>query len=208
MDMINLLRDFGSLFDLQEKDYADLLKNTTIKIKENGKTLVDIENGIDKLNESLKETNSDKPKKKSSVWDKWTSTYSEPKLKNCDYEQNRNSTVEPTALAKEPKKTYEAPKTVVTPAFESTNPKTENVTTKPYWLRDDVLSVNLQTYALFVNVGDKLVDCDPITLRFTHKTNDDRWAPGITENQLVSILYERFKDDPEKRKIVAKLFTF
>lgn len=67
MDMINLLRDFGSLFDLQEKDYADLLKNTTIKIKENGKTLVDIENGIDKLNESLKETNSDKPKKKSSV---------------------------------------------------------------------------------------------------------------------------------------------
>lgn len=189
MDMINLLRDFGSLFDLQEKDYADLLKNTTIKVKENGKTLVDIENGVDKLNGKQKETTS-------------------AKLKNCDYEQSRTSTTSSEAFCKTPKKSYEEPKTVVTSAFRSTDPKTDDISSRPCWLRDDVLGINQQTYALFKNVGDMLVDCDPITLRFTHETSEGRWAPGITENQLVAVLYERFKDDPEKRKAAAKLFTF
>lgn len=167
--MTDLLKEFGRLFNITEEDLKKGC-HSSIKITENGKPVIDIEDGVDKLAKVKK-------------------PYVKPEIK---------------AETK--------PKTVNTPVFKNTEPEqaphnevvhAENG--EPLWITNDVLMLNDNSFVAINKVKDLPLDDNQTEITFTHKT-DNGWVSGITDEQLLSILLYRFRNDSAKFNTIKRLF--
>ena len=186
--MKDIFSELCGLLGVSYKDLEDFLKEegVTVQVKENGKPVVDIENGVNKLKKQEDKycTNTTKAEDK-----KWTSTCSQNTVK----EPVKESIKEPV-------------KTVETPVFNSVDLKSTTSADYPtsVELAKGVTLYDGGYFGLQTCVGDKFLITDPVFLNFAKETKDG-WCPGITEDQLLAVLLYRFKNNPKKYELVKKL---
>ena len=167
-NMIDIMKELADILGINDNNLNDLFKDGTIKVSHNGKPIIDIENGVDKLapkNES-KEVYEKVPKKESNV----SATTDKP------YTCKTQS--------------YICPETTVT--YNNT------------WLNKSLLMVNPEEFIIVDEVAGYPLSDSQTEITFSHKTPNG-WVPGITNNQLLAILCERFKKDPKKVTILKAL---
>lgn len=162
-----MLKNFDELCQLFYDSNAE--NNYHLKVKENGKTVVDIENGVDKL---------------------------QPKEDHCDSaKSNRNADSCDEKI-------------VETFAFSEDTPEpasSEEVTSNDMkWITPDVLAISDDVFVATNKIKHLPLDDNGTEICFTHSTGNG-WIPGITNKQLVNILLYRFRNNPEKYKIVRQL---
>lgn len=179
--MKDILSELCGLLGVSQRDLEDFLKEegVTVHVKENGKPIVDIENGVNKLDKQGGRSftrpiikNEDK---------KWTST--------CSHD-----------VKEEPVKTVE------TPVFNSVDPVetvSENCPTS-LEIAKGVTLYEGDYFGLQTSVDGKFLITDPIFFTFAKETKGG-WCPGITEDQLLAVLLYRFKNNPKKYELVKKL---
>ena len=170
---MNIMKELTDIFGINNNDLKRIFEKGTIKVSSNGKPIIDIENGVDKL--ALK---NEEPKKE------------EPKKEEFK------------------KKHYVSP-TVETPCTCTTQTCTCPETTITYndtWLNNGLLMVNPDEFIVIDEVAGHLLADSQTEITFAHKT-ENGWTPGITNNQLLTILCERFKKEPKKVEILKILMN-
>ena len=109
----------------------------------------------------------------------------------------------------EPKKEPCVPPIVETPCTCKTQNCTCPETTVTYndtWLNNGLLMVNPDEFIVIDEVAGHLLADSQTEITFAHKTRNG-WTPGITNNQLLTILCERFKEEPKKVEILKALMN-
>lgn len=108
----------------------------------------------------------------------------------------------------EPKKEPYVPPVVETPCTCKTQSCTCPETTVTYntWLNKGLLMVNPDEFIVIDEVAGHLLADSQTEITFAHVT-DDGWVSGITNNQLLAILCERFKKEPKKVEILKVLMN-
>ena len=66
--------------------------------------------------------------------------------------------------------------------------------------------VNPEEFIIVDEVAGYPLSDSQTEITFSHKTPNG-WVPGITDNQLLAILCERFKKDPKKVTILKALMN-
>ena len=66
--------------------------------------------------------------------------------------------------------------------------------------------VNPDEFIVIDEVAGHLLADSQTEITFAHKT-ENGWTPGITNNQLLTILCERFKKEPKKVEILKILMN-
>lgn len=161
--MMDIMKEFADILGISNDELKKIVGDGSIKVSHNGKPIIDIENGVDKL--APKEECKDLCKK-SPIQSK------EESLCTC--------------------------KTQSCPCSEPT------VTCKEIWLNNDLLMVNPEEFIMIDKVAGYPLADSQTEITFSHKTSDG-WVPGITNNQLLTILCERFKKDPKKVTVLKAL---
>ena len=94
----------------------------------------------------------------------------------------------------------ESPKSETKVTAASTGPQTQQIA-------KDVLSIGDTYFELNKHVGDAILGADSIKIEF-EDTFDGMAFPGITEKQLLWVLYVRYmKKDPKKVSLVKQLLV-
>ena len=170
-NMMDIMKEFAEIMNLSADDLKEIIGDGTIKVVHNGKPVIDIENGVDKLALKKEESKKEEPKKEEFK-----------------------------------KKHYVSP-TVKTPCTCTTQNCTCPETTVTYndtWLNKSLLMVNPEEFIIVDEVAGYPLSDSQTEITFSHKTPNG-WVPGITNNQLLAILCERFKKDPRKVTILKAL---
>ena len=169
-NMMDIMKEFADILGINDNNLNDLFKDGTFKVSHNGKPIIDIENGVDKLTskEESKEVYEKVPKKESNV------SAAADKLYTCK-------------------------------AQSCTCPET-TVTYNNTWLNKSLLMVNPEEFIIVDEVAGYPLAESQTEITFAHKTPNG-WVPGITDNQLLAILCERFKKDPKKVTILKTLMN-
>lgn len=171
--MMDIMKEFAEIMNLSTDDLKKIVGDGIIKVSHNGKPIIDIENGVDKL--ALKK---EEPKKE------------EPKKEEFK------------------KKHYVSP-TVETPCTCTTQNCTcpdSSVTYNNVWLNKNLLKLNPNDFIIVNEVDGRSLANSQTEIIFAHKTGNG-WTPGITNNQLLTILCERFKEEPKKVEILKALMN-
>ena len=169
-NMIDIMKELADIFGINDNNLNDLFKDGTIKVSHNGKPIIDIENGVDKL----------APKNGSK----------EVCEKMSNKESNVSATTDKPYTCKS--QSYTCPETTVT--YNNT------------WLNKSLLMVNPEEFIIVDEVAGYPLSDSQTEITFSHKTPNG-WVPGITDNQLLAILCERFKKDPKKVTILKALMN-
>lgn len=114
-----------------------------------------------------------------------------------------------TPKKEEPKKEPYVPPVVEMPCTCKTQSCTCPETTVTYndtWLNKGLLMVNPDEFIVIDEVAGHLLADSQTEITFAHVT-DGGWMPGITNNQLLAILCERFKKEPKKVEILKVLMN-
>ena len=159
-NMMDIMKEFVDILGISNDELKKIVGDGSIKVSHNGKPIIDIENGVDKL-----------------------------------------------APKEEPKKEPYVPPVVETPCTCKTQscPCPEStVTCKETWLNNDLLMINPEECIMIDKVAGYPLADSQTEITFSHKTSDG-WVPGITNNQLLTILCERFKKDPKKVTVLKAL---
>jgi len=184
-------RDLANLFGLSDKEADELFKSFTYKEKVNGKTIVDIENGIDKLKKSHKKaalentcvSKEDCSAKRASEKPKTYSTTS------TAFDKPLDGKVPETYNEEFTPKTFTSTST----AYDEDIPK------KKLWedcgkLSESVCKSRTGFYSMRHFVKGTPIN-ENTDLCF--ETQDDQYVyPGITNEQLLTVVKDRFKDYP------------
>ena len=160
-NMMDIMKELADILGINDNELKEILENGTIKASCNGKPIIDVENGVDKL----------APKKK---------------------ESKKESYVPPVV---------EAPCTCKT---QSCTCPEATVTYNDTWLNKSLLMVNPEEFIMIDKVAGYPLADSQTEITFSYKTSDG-WVPGITNNQLLTILCERFKKDPKKVTVLKAL---
>ena len=171
--MMDMMKEIAEIMNLSANDLKEIIGDGTIKVVCNGKPIINIENGIDKL--ALKK---EEPKKE------------EPKKEEFKKKQYISPTVETPCTCTT--QTCTCPETTVT--YNDT------------WLNNGLLMVNPDEFIVIDEVAGHLLADSQTEITFAHKTGNG-WTPGITNNQLLTILCERFKKEPKKVEILKILMN-
>ena len=169
-NMIDIMKELADILGINDNNLNDLFKDGTIKVSHNGKPIIDIENGVDKL----------APKNGSK----------EVCEKMSNKESNVSATTDKSYICKT--QSYTCPETTVT--YNNT------------WLNKNLLMVNPEEFIIVDEVAGYPLSDSQTEITFSHKTPNG-WVPGITDNQLLAILCERFKKDPKKVTILKALMN-
>lgn len=172
-NMIDIMKEFAEIMNLSTDDLKKIVGDGIIKVSHNGKPIIDIENGVDKLALKKEEPKKEEPKKE---------------------EFKKKHYVSPTV---------ETPYTCTTQ--NCTCPET-TVTYNDIWLNNGLLKVNPDEFIVIDEVAGHLLADSQTEITFAHKTRNG-WTPGITNNQLLTILCERFKEEPKKVEILKALMN-
>lgn len=164
-NMMDMMKEIASILGMSNDDLKKIIGNGTIKVSHNGKPVIDIENGVDKL--APKEECKDSCKK-SSIQSKGEPLYT------C---KNQSCT---------------CPEATVT--YNNT------------WLNPRLLMVNPEEFIIMDEVAGYLLANSQTEITFSHRTPDG-WVPGITNDQLLAILCERFKKEPNKVEVLKALMN-
>ena len=170
---MDIMKELTEILGINDDDLKNIFEKGTVKASCNGKPIIDIENGVDKL----------APKDESK------------KVHKKESEEFK-------------KKHYVAP-TVETPCTCTTQNCTCPETTVTYndtWLNNGLLMVNPDEFIVIDEVAGHLLADSQTEITFAHKTGNG-WTPGITNNQLLTILCERFKEEPKKVEILKALMN-
>ena len=165
-NMIDMMKEIADILGMNNDDLKKIIGNGTIKVSHNGKPVIDIENGVDKL---------------------------APKKEKSKKEESK-------------KKPY-VPPVVETPCTcknQSCTCPEATVTYNDTWLNSRLLMVNPEEFIIMDEVAGYPLADSQTEITFSHKTPDG-WVPGITNNQLLAILCERFKKEPNKVEILKAL---
>ena len=165
-NIMDMMKEIANILGMSNDDLKKIVGNGTIKVSHNGKPVIDIENGVDKL----------APKKE------------EPKKE-------------------ESKKKPYVPPIVETPCTcknQSCTCPEATVTYNDTWLNSRLLMVNPEEFIIMDEVAGYPLADSQTEITFSHKTPDG-WVPGITNNQLLAILCERFKKEPNKVGVLKAL---
>ena len=84
--------------------------------------------------------------------------------------------------------------------------KKEEKPTEEFELTDDIYVVNDNEFLLANTIKD-ILTADNTELVFTYKTEDGRFIPGITEEQLLLVLLYRNRDNKERYEQIKKLLN-
>ena len=160
-NMMNMMKEIADILGMNNDDLKKIIGNGTIKVSHNGKPIIDIENGVDKLAPKKEE-----PKKKPYV----------PPVVEAPCTCKTQSCTCPEAI----------------------------VTYNDTWLNKSLLMVNPEEFIIMDEVAGYPLADSQTEITFSHKTPDG-WVPGITNNQLLAILCERFKKEPNKVEILKAL---
>ena len=162
-NMMDIMKELADIFGINDNNLNDLFKDGTIKVSHNGKPIIDIENGVDKL-------------------------VSKEEPKNSCKKSSIQSKEEPLCICK----------------TQSCTCPESTVTCKETWLNNDLLMINPEEFIMIDKVAGYPLADSQTEITFSHKTSDG-WVPGITNNQLLAILCERFKKDPKKVTVLKAL---
>ena len=167
--MMDIIKEIAEIMNLSVDDLKKIVGDGVIKISHNGKPIIDIENGVDKLaaKDESKKVCEKIHKKESNV----SSTVNTPCT--CDSQ---------SCTYPEAKVTYDT------------------------WLNKDLLMVNPNTFIVVHEVNGHPLATSQTEITFSHVT-ENGWVPGITNNQLLAILCERFKKDPKKVETLKALMN-
>lgn len=169
-NMMDIMKEIAEIMNLSANDLKEIIGDGTIKVVHNGKPVIDIENGVDKL----------APKKEKSKKEPYV-----PPVVNthctCDSQSCVNDSQ--SCTCPEAKVTY------------------NNI-----WLNKDLLMVNPNTFIVVHEVNGHPLATSQTEITFSHVTGNG-WVPGITNNQLLTILCERFKEEPKKVEILKALMN-
>ena len=172
-NMMDIMKELAEIIGLKADDLKKIIGDGTIKVVRNGKPVIDIENGVDKLTPKKEEPKKEEPKKE------------EPKK-----EPYVPPIVEMPCTCKTQTCTY--PEAVVT--YNNT------------WLNDSLLMVNPNEFIVINEVAGYPLANSQTEITFAHRIGNE-WTPGITNNQLLTILCERFKKEPKKVEILKILMN-
>ena len=169
-NMMDIMKEVADILGINDNNLNDLFKDGTFKVSHNGKPIIDIENGVDKLasKNGSKEV--------------------------CEKMSNKESNVSATT---------DKPYTCKAQSY--TCPET-TVTDNNTWLNKSLLMVNPEEFIIVDEVAGYPLSDSQTEITFSHKTPNG-WVPGITDNQLLTILCERFKKDPKKVTILKALMN-
>ena len=165
-NMMDMMKEIADILGMNNDDLKKIIGNGTIKVSHNGKPVIDIENGVDKLAPKKEESKKEESKKK---------PYVPPAVETPCTCKNQSCT---------------CPEATVT--YNDT------------WLNSRLLMVNPEEFIIMDEVAGYPLADSQTEITFSHKTPDG-WVPGITNNQLLAILCERFKKDPRKVTILKAL---
>lgn len=169
-NMMDIMKELADTLGINNDDLKKIFSNGSIKFSHNGKPIIDIENGVDKLapkNDDKKDSAHTEPKEVAS------SAPCDNKTCSCTYTS------------------YKYP--------EWTIPS--NI-----WLNNNLLMVNPDEFIIADEVAGYPLFDSQTEITFSHRTPDG-WVPGITNNQLLAILCERFKKDPKKVETLKALMN-
>ena len=169
-NMMDIMKEFADILGINDNNLNDLFKDGSIKVSYNGKPIIDIENGVDKL----------APKNGSK----------EVREKVSNKESNISATTDKPYTCKT--QSYTCPETTIT--YNNT------------WLNKSLLMVNPEEFIIVDEVAGYPLSDSQTEITFSHKTPNG-WVPGITDNQLLAILCERFKKDPKKVTLLKTLMN-
>ena len=164
-NMMDIMKEFAEIMNLSTDDLKKIVGDGIIKVSHNGKPIIDIENGVDKL--AQKDVSKKIIKKKSDTLPKEEAPCT-CGSQSCTYP--------------EAKVTYDT------------------------WLNKDLLMVNPNTFIVVHEVNGHPLATSQTEITFSHVT-ENGWVPGITNNQLLTILCERFKEEPKKVEILKALMN-
>lgn len=172
-NMMDIMKEIAEIMNLSTDDLKKIVGDGVIKVSHNGKPIIDIENGVDKLAPKKEEPKKEEPKKE---------------------EFKKKHYVSPTV---------ETPCTCTTQ--NCTCPEAK-VTYNNIWLNKDLLMINPNTFIVVHEVNGHPLATSQTEITFSHITGNG-WVPGITNKQLLTILCERFKEEPKKVEILKALMN-
>ena len=182
-NMMDIMKELTEILGINDDDLKNIFEKGTVKASCNGKPIIDIENGVDKL----------APKNDS----KKGSTHTESE-KNCACTVPKKESKEVTSSVSCNSKNCSC--------TNSSHEYSGATTPSNTWLNDNLLMVNPNKFIIANEIaGYHLLDSQTEII-FSHKTSDS-WVPGITDNQLLTILCERFKKNPKKVEILRALMN-
>ena len=167
--MMDIMKELADILGVNNDDLKKILGNGSIKFSHNGKPIIDIENGVDKLaaKDESKKVCEKIYKKESNV----SSTVNTPCT--CDSQ---------SCTYPEAKVTYDT------------------------WLNKDLFMATPNNFIIINKVNGYPLATSQTEITFSHVT-ENGWVPGITNNQLLAILCERFKKDPKKVEVLKALMN-
>ena len=177
-NMMDIMKEFAEIMNLSTDDLKKIVGDGVIKVSHNGKPIIDIENGVDKL--AQKDVSKKIIKKKSDTL-----------LKE-----------------EESKKGSYVPPVVDTPCTCDSQSCTypEAKVTYNTWLNKDLFMATPNNFIVINKVDGYPLATSKTEITFSHVT-ENGWVPGITNNQLLAILCERFKKDPKKVETLKALMN-
>ena len=166
---MDIMKELADILGVNDNDLKKIIGDGSIKVSHNGKPIIDIENGVDKL------------------------AAKDESKKVCEKIHKKESNVSST---------------VNTPCTcdSQSCPYPEAKVTYDTWLNKSLLMVNPEEFIIIDEVAGYPLAESQTEITFSHKTPNG-WVPGITNNQLLAILCERFKKDPKKVEILKALMN-
>ena len=172
------MKELADILGINDDELKEVFKNGTLKASYNGKPVINIENGVDKL--AQKNVSERIIKKKSNTLPK-------------EEESKKGSYVPPVV---------DTPYTCDSQSCTCPEAKV----TYDTWLNKDLLMVNPNTFIVVHEVNGHPLATSQTEITFSHVT-ENGWVPGITNKQLLAILCERFKEEPKKVEILKALMN-
>ena len=169
-NMMDIMKEVADILGINNDDLKKIIGDGSIKVSHNGKPIVDIENGVDKL----------APKNESE--------------KVCEQVYKKESDTPPTK------------ETPCTCGTQSCTCPDSTVTYNNTWLNKNLLKVSPNEFIVVNEVDGRPLADFQTEITFAHVT-ENGWVPGITNEQLLAILCERFKKNPKKVEILRALMN-
>ena len=168
-NMMDIIKELTDILGINDNDLKKIIGDGSIKVSHNGKPIIDIENGVDKL------------------------AVKDESKKVCEKihrkESNVSSTVNTPCTCDSQSCTYPEAKV-----------------TYDDWLNKDIFMATPNNFIIINKVNGYSLATSQTEITFSHVT-ENGWVPGITNNQLLAILCERFKKDPKKVETLKALMN-
>lgn len=197
--MTDIVNEICNILGIDPKDIMNYTKdlNSSLKVKENGKTIVDIENGEDKLKKNVSNPEASNPIVGKSITGIPDEGVTQSENKNVSFTSNNSLDTCNGDTKKPVAKPYVPPKTTLDDIITGA--------THPVYLGKGVFMVkdNLFYITPFSECTYTFSEKSPLVIRFNN--NENGIGEGVHNDQLLNILLYRYKDNPDKYELVKKL---